>query len=251
MNARTKFPAWLIGLALVIHAASGAAQEYPSKPIRILVGVPAGTGPDVETRQFASLMTAQLGQQVIVENRPGNSGVIATQVVAKSAPDGYTLLSVQPGFASSPQLYDRAGIDINRDLAPISLLGKHPWVLYVHPSIPARTVGEFVALAKSQPDRFSFGTRGVGSFNHLTGELFQSLSGTRLKHVPYSAGNPANDLLGGHVPMAFGVLPPAMGNLSAGTLRSIAVLDKQRFSLLPNIPTSHSTTCGAIPNPST
>jgi tripartite-type tricarboxylate transporter receptor subunit TctC len=132
-------------LLLAIHGGPAAGQPYPSKPIRILVGVTAGTGPDVEARQFGSLLAAQLGQQVIVENRPGNGGVIATQAVAKSAPDGYTLLSVQPSLASSPQIYERAGLDVERDLAPISLLGVHPWVLYVHPSVPANTLAEFIA----------------------------------------------------------------------------------------------------------
>ena len=243
LEAIMEFPHWkcfiaIAALALGTPAAPALGQAYPSKPVRILVGVTAGTGPDLEMRQFAPQLAAELGQQVIVENRPGNSGVIAAQAVVKSAPDGYTLLSVQPVLAANPQLYERAGVDIDRDLAPVSLLGIHPWVLYVHPSVPANTLAEFVALAKSQPDRFAFGTRGVGSGNHLTGELFQALSRTRMKHVPFGTGNPANDLLGGHIDAMFYPLIGMVEHVRAGKLRALAIsTGNGRSAQLPDVPT--------------
>jgi tripartite-type tricarboxylate transporter receptor subunit TctC len=224
-----------LALVLVFQIATVYGQVYPSKPIRILVGVPAGTGPDVETRQFGTQLSLEVGQQVIVENRPGDSGLIATDAVAKAAADGYTLLAVQPGFATHPR---RQGIDAEREFAAVSLLGKHPWVLYVHPSVPAKTLAEFIAVARAQPERFAFGTRGVASFNHLTGELFQALSGSRLKHVPYASGNPMNDLLGGHIDAMFYPLIGMVDNVRAGKLRALAIsTGNGRSPQLPEVPT--------------
>lgn len=229
---------WIIttlAFAFVFQVASVFGQPYPSKPIRIVVGQPAGTGPDVETRQFGAQLSAELGQAVIVENRPGDSGLIAAESVAKAAPDGYTLLAVQIGFAMPAR---RPGLNAERDLATVSLLGKHPWVLYVHPSVPAKTLEEFVALAKAQPDKLAYGTRGAASFNHLSGELFQALSGTKLKHIPFGTGNPINDLLGGHIDVMFYPLIGMVENVRAGKLRALAVsTGNGRSPQLPDVPT--------------
>jgi len=223
-------------------AASAAAQDdYPNKTVTLVVPYPPGGGVDVLARVVAEKLSGVLGHQVIVDNRVGGSGLVGTRAVIRSAPDGYTLFLGHTGSISiNPSLYANSGFDPRKDFTAIGLFASMPVALLAHPSFPAKTIGEVVELAKKEGGKMNIGTSAVGTGGYLSAELFKSITGVQATIVPYKGtAQLMNDLLGGHVPVAFGVLPPAMGNLAAGTLRGIAILDKQRFSLLPNIPTSH------------
>jgi tripartite-type tricarboxylate transporter receptor subunit TctC len=221
--------------------APALAQDYPTKTVTLVVPYPPGGGVDVLARVVAERLSSVMGQQVIVDNRVGGSGLVGTRATIRSAADGYTLFFGHTGSISiNPSLYANAGFDPRKDFAPIGLFASMPVALLAHPSFPAKTIGEVVTLAKKEGGKFNIGTSAVGTGGYLSAELFKSMAGVEATIVPYKGtAQLMNDLLGGHVPIAFGVLPPAMGNLGAGSLRGIAILDRQRFSLLPNIPTSH------------
>jgi tripartite-type tricarboxylate transporter receptor subunit TctC len=229
----------LAGLAPGLSPA--LAQDYPTKTVTLVVPYPPGGGVDVLARVVAERLASVMGQQVIVDNRVGGSGLVGTRATIRSAPDGYTLFFGHTGSISiNPFLYANAGFDPRKDFTPIGLFASMPVALLAHPSFPAKTIGEVVALAKKEGGKLNIGTSAIGTGGNLSAELFKSMTGVESTIVPYKGtAQLMNDLLGGHVPVAFGVLPPAMGNLGAGTLRGIAILDRQRFSLLPNIPTSH------------
>ena len=178
---------------------------------------------------------------MIVDNRVGGSGIVGTRAFIRSAPDGYTLFLGHTGSISiNPSLYANANFDPRKDFAPIGLVASMPVALLAHPSFPAKTIGEVVEMAKKEGGKFNIGTSAVGTGGYLSAELFKSITGVPAQIIPYKGtAQLMNDLLGGHVPVAFGVLPPAMGNLAAGTLRGIAMLDRRRFSLLPDVPTAH------------
>ena len=222
-------------------AAPAAAQDYPNRTVTLVVPYPPGGGVDVLARVVAEKLSGVLGHQVIVDNRVGGSGLVGTRATIRSAPDGYTLFFGHTGSISiNPSLYAQAGFDPRKDFTPVGLFASMPVALLAHPAFPAKTIGEVITLAKKDGGKFNIGTSAVGTGGYLSAELFKSLTGVEATIVPYKGtAQLMNDLLGGHVPVAFGVLPPAMGNLGAGTLRGIAILDRQRFSLLPNIPTSH------------
>jgi tripartite-type tricarboxylate transporter receptor subunit TctC len=227
--------------ALLLAAlASALAQDYPTRTITLVVPYPPGGGVDAMARVVADKLSAALGQQVIVDNRGGGSGLVGTRAVIKSAPDGYTLFLGHTGSISiNPSLYANAGFDPRKDFTPIGLVASMPVALIAHPSFPAKTVGEAIAVMKANPGNYNIGTSAVGTGGYLSAELFKSVTGVDAQIVPYKGtGGVMNDLLGGHVPVAFGVLPPALGNIQAGTLRAIAVLGKERFSLLPDVPTA-------------
>jgi len=230
-------------LALAALGAPGAvlAQDYPIRTVTLVVPYPPGGGVDVLARVVAEKLSGALGQQVIVDNRVGGSGLVGTRAVIRSAPDGYTLFLGHTGSISiNPSLYAQAGFDPRKDFTPVGLFASMPVALLAHPAFPAKTIGELVALAKKEGGKLNIGTSAVGTGGYLSAELFKSITGARATIVPYKGtGQLMNDLLGGHVPVAFGVLPPAMGNLAAGTLRGVAVLDRARFSMLPNVPTSN------------
>jgi tripartite-type tricarboxylate transporter receptor subunit TctC len=192
-------------------------------------------------RVMAEKLTGVLGQQVVVDNRAGGSGLVGTRSFIKSAPDGYTLFLGHTGSISiNPSLYANSGFDPRKDFTPIGLLASMPVALLANPSLPAKTIGEVVALAKQQGSKFNIGTSAVGTGSYLSAELFKMMAGLDAAIIPYKGtGQVMNDLLGNHVPIAFGVLPPALGNLQAGTLRAIAVLSPTRFSLLPDVPTAN------------
>jgi tripartite-type tricarboxylate transporter receptor subunit TctC len=239
-------PAVLGAIALAAAAMFGAAQpalaqDYPNRLVTLVVPYPPGGGVDVMARVVAEKLTGLLGHQVIVDNRVGGSGTVGTRAVARSAPDGYTLFLAHTGSISiNPSLYANAGFDPRKDFTPIGLVASMPVALLAHPSFPGKTIGDVVALAKKEGGKFNIGTSAVGTGGYLSAELFKSITGVEAAIIPYKGtGQLMNDLLGGHVPIAFGVLPPAMGNLAAGSLRGIAVLDRQRFSLLPNVPTAN------------
>jgi tripartite-type tricarboxylate transporter receptor subunit TctC len=232
---------WLVaGLMLLATVLPAVAQDYPSRPITLIVPYPPGGGVDSMARIVADKISAALGQQVIVDNRGGAGGNLGTRAVARAAPDGYTLLLGHTGTISiNPTLYTNAGYDPHKDFAPIGLIATMPVALLAHPSFPAKTVAEVIAFARKEPGKLNIGTSTIGTGGYLSAELFKSTAALDVTIVPYKGTAPVmNDLLGGHVPLAFGVLPPALGNINAGTLRAIAVLGPDRFSLLPNVPTA-------------
>ena len=225
----------------VTFCGHGFAQEYPAHTITLIVPYPPGGGVDAMARVVAEKLAGALGQQVVVDNRAGGSGLIGTRAFIKSPPDGYTLFLGHTGSVSiNPSLYTNAGFDPRKDFAPVGLIASMPVVLLAHPSFPAKTIGEVVTMARSAGANFNIGTSAVGTGGYLTAELFKSVTGIDAAIIPYKGtAQVMNDLLGNHVPIAFGVLPPALGNLQAGRLREIAVLAPARFSLLPDVPTAN------------
>jgi len=232
---------WGLVLALVLHAPQAGAQSgpYPDRPVKVLVGFSAGGGTDVAARILAQKMSDGLGQSVVVENRPGVSGMIAGEAVARSAPDGYTLMvGSQTTFAVAPLLYRKVAIDPPRDFAGIALAGASPLVLVVHPSVRAQSVKDVIALAKASPGTINFGSGGLGTTPHMAGELFAITAGIKMQHVAYRGEAPAiNDLIGGQLHLIFANLSAVIGNVRAGSLRALAVTSTERSAAAPEIPT--------------
>jgi tripartite-type tricarboxylate transporter receptor subunit TctC len=226
----------VLGLGL-----TATAQTYPTRSISLIVPYPPGGGVDAMARVVAEKLSAALGQQVVVDNRAGGSGLVGTRAAARSAPDGYTLFLGHTGsIAINPSLYANPGFDPRRDFAPIGLIATMPVALLANPAFPAKTIADVVAIAKREGTNLSIGTSAVGTGGYLSAELFKSVTNTDATIIPYKGtGQVMNDLVGGHVPIAFGVLPPALGNLQAGTLRAIAVFGDKRSSLLPEVPTAN------------
>jgi tripartite-type tricarboxylate transporter receptor subunit TctC len=224
--------------ALFSIGAAGAA-DYPARTVTLVVPYPPGGGVDAMARVVAAKLSDALHAQFIVDNRPGAGGTIGTRAVAQAAPDGYTLLLGHTGTISiNPSLYAHAGYDPRKDFAPIGLVASMSVALLANPTFPAKSIAEFIAMAKMEPGKFNLGTSAVGTGGYMCAELFKSEAGVNVAIIPYKGTAPVmNDLLGGHVPIAFGVLPPALGNIAAGKLRVIAVTSKKRFSLLPDVPT--------------
>ena len=231
----------LLGLAFALApvAPANATADYPNRPVTLIVPYPPAGGVDAMARVVAQKLSEAFKQQVIVDNRGGAGGTLGTRAVAKAAPDGYTLLLGHTGTISiNPSLYKNAGIDPRRDFEAIGLVASMPVALLAHPSFPAKTLPEFIALAKAQHGKLNVGTSAVGTGGYMCAELFKSLAGIDATIIPYKGTAPVmTDLLGGHVPVAFGVLPPALGNIESGNLRAIAVTSMKRTSLLPNVPT--------------
>ena len=217
-----------------------SAQDYPTRPITLIVPFPAGGGVDVIGRIVADKLAADLGQPVIIDNRGGAAGVIGTRVVARSAPDGYTLVMATSGsIAINPNLYANPGYQTLRDLSPIGLISSTPIVLMAHPSAPENSLADVIAAAKRAPGALNIGTPPPGTSAYLGAELFKSLAGVDITIVTYRGTGPlTTDLLGGHVKLALNVLAPAMTSLKAGSLKALAVLAPKRSSHLPEVPTS-------------
>lgn len=225
--------------SLTVAGSPVSAQSFPAKPVRILVGFGAGGSTDIVARTLAQSLTADWKQNVLVENRPGASGMIAAEMVAKSPPDGYTLMiTPQTSLAVAPALYGKAPYDTMRDFTPITLTGYTPLLMVVHPSFPPKTFKEFIALAKTSKEPITFGSGGVGSSPHMAGELMASQLGIRITHVPYKGENPAlADTLGGQIPIMFGNLPVAVPYVNSGRLRGLANTWSTRSPLAPDVPT--------------
>jgi len=230
-----------------LHLAAGAAvlpavsrlawaQAYPTRPVRIIVGYPAGFTPDVIGRLIAQWLSERLGQQCIVDNRPGAGYNIGTEVVVRAPPDGYTLLLVNAANAVNATLYDNLNFNFIRDIAPVASIVRAPNVMVVNPSVPAKTVPEFIAYAKANPGKITMASGGIGSTPHIFGELFKMMAGVDLVHVPYR-GNLYPDLLGGQVQVNFGPIPSSIGYIRTGKLRALAVTSATRQEVLPDIPT--------------
>ena len=230
----------LLALLLSVTAAGQAvAQAWPNRPVRMLVPFTPGGGTDILARIVAGKMSEGLGQQIIVENRPGANTILATELLKGSAADGYTLLMQTNNFASNATLYaGKLSYDTFRDIAPVSLVAGNPHVLVVHPSVPAKDLREFIAVAKAKPGYFTFGSAGSGTVNHLSGELLKMLAGIDMLHVPYKgSGSVMPDLLGGQINSLFAAMPTVTGHIRAGKLRAIAVTTPRRFRALPDVPT--------------
>ena len=244
----TNKPAVMAGLLLAaatlvapqVAPAQDAIKDYPNRVVSLVVPYPPGGGVDVMARVVAEKLTGILGHTVIVDNRPGGSGLVGTRSVIKAAPDGYTLFLGHTGSISiNPTLYANANFDPRTDLTAIGLMASMPVALLAHPSFPGKSLSDVIEIGKKEKGALNIGTSAVGTGGYMTAELFKSLTGVQAQIVPYKGtGQLMNDLVGGHVPIAFGVLPPAMGNLAAGVLKGIAMIDSRRFSLLPEIPTS-------------
>ena len=227
-----------LAVMLVYACACATAADYPSHPVRLVVPWPAGGGADTVGRAMAQELTVALGQQVVVDNRPGAAGIIGSELVARSPSDGYTLLLPTVTAAINPHLHRKLAYDTVRDFEPVILLASAPYLLAIHPSLAARSVPELVALAKTKPRQLNFASTGNGSAPHLTGEWFNQASGTSFVHVPYKGGPPVlTDLIGGHVQMAFGNIVNYLPQARAGKLRALAVTSAQRTPQAPELPT--------------
>ena len=232
-----------------LHLAAGAAalpavsriaraQAYPTRPVRLLIGFAPGGTQDVVGRLLGQWLTERLGQQVIIENRPGAASNIAAEAAIRSPPDGYTLFMIGPNNAINASVYDKLRFDIVRDSAPVAGILRVPNVMEVNPAVPVTSVPEFIAYAKANPGKINFASGGVGTSVHVSGELFKMMTGVTTLHVPYRGIAPAlNDLLGGQVQVTFASMPSAIEYVRAGNLRALAVTTATRSPVLPDIPT--------------
>ena len=214
------------------------AQSFPAKPVRVIVGFAPGGGNDIAARLISHWLSLRLGQQFIVENRPGAGSNIATEAVVRAPPDGYTLLLVAVSNAANATLYDKLSFNFIRDIAPVAGVLRVPNLVEVHPSVPVQTLPEFIAYAKANPGKVNMGSGGSGGPVHMTGELFNMMAGLKMQHVPYRGEAPAlNDLIGGQVQVVFGSVPASIEYVRAGKLRALAVTTSTRSELLPDVPT--------------
>jgi tripartite-type tricarboxylate transporter receptor subunit TctC len=214
------------------------AQAYPSRPVRIVVGFAPGGPSDILARLMGQWLSERLGRPVVIENRPGASSNIATETVVRAAPDGYTLLMVSTTNAINATLYDKLNFDFLHDIAPIAAITREPHAIVVNPSVPAKTIPEFLAYAKANPGKINMASPGNGTGPHMAGELFKTMTGVDMVHVPYRGAGPAyTDLLGGQVQVMFPGPASSIGYIRAGQLRVLAVTTTTRFELLPDVPT--------------
>ena len=228
----------LIALGVTLAGIAPALAQYPNKPVRLVLPFPPGGGTDTLGRVVGAKLSEALGQQVVIENRPGAGANIGAEVVAKSLPDGYTLLMGNIIHAINVSLYGKLGYDLVRDLAPVSLLASTPNIVVVHPSVPAKSVKELIALAKARPGQLDVASSGSGSSAHLAGELFNNMAGTKMTHVPYKGGGPAViALIGGEVSVGFATTPSVINHVKSGKLRGLAVTSAQRSPSAPDLPT--------------
>jgi len=229
----------LISILVFLLAGSAQAQQYPSRPIRLVVPLSPGGFADVPTRMLLPRLSAALGKPVVVENKPGAGGTIGADSVAKSAPDGHTLLAIATPHVISAHLYRTLPYDSLKDFAPIALFGSGPYALVVNPQrLPVASVRELIAAAKASPGKIDYASSGNGSAQHLVSALFNSMAGIQLNHVPYKGSGPAmQDLLGGQVPVSFAGVPNVISAVKSGKLRALAVTTPRRWSELPDVPT--------------
>src|SRR5258706_2240653 len=230
-----------IAAAVAMFTALGGASAqspFPSKPVHIFVPYAAGGGVDILARTLGDVVSKQWGQSVIIENRPGAGGVVASQALATSPPDGYTLIVVASGHATNPFLYAKLPYDTFKDFTPICLLASSPNILLVRADSPYKTLADLLAQARAKPGSLSYGMAGNGTSTHLAGELLKNLAKVDILAIPYKGGGPAmNDLLGGQIPISFNNGPESMGQISAGTVRALGVTTAKRAAMLPDVPT--------------
>lgn len=232
--------AWFASAAMVacVMSPASAQQNYPNRVVRMIVPFPAGGVADVLGRMTAQKLSAQYGQQVVVENRGGSGGHVGAEFAARAVPDGYTIMFGTIGIHAAYGIYSKLSYDPAKDLQPVILLADLPNILVVHPSVPVRNTKEFIALAKARPGELNFGTAGAGSSTHMIAELFNVVAGTKLQHVPYKGSAPAMaDLLGGQIHLMFENLPVAIQHVRTGRIRAIGMTSKQRSPSMPEVPT--------------
>ena len=243
--AMVRITCWAVSLVAAFAApvfaqtaSTGAGQAYPSKPVRLVLPYPPGGGTDIIARPLAQLMSASMGQQMVVENRGGAGGNIGMDFVAKAPPDGYTLVfAITAQLAVNPSLYAKLPYDLLRDFAPISLLGMAPYLLVTHPALPVKSVKELVALAKAKPDDLRFGSAGNGSGAHLAGAMLNALANVKTVHIPYKGGGPAmTDLVAGQLQLSYLTFTSSNGFIRAGRLRALGVTTAKRSPVLPDLP---------------
>jgi len=227
----------VLSLALA-SISSAAAQSYPTKPVRMVVAYPAGGPNDIVGRTVGQRMAELIGSSIVIENRSGAGGNIGSEFVAKAPPDGYTLLMAAGAISIAPSIYPKLSYDVVRDFAPVSMAAVSTFVLLLHPAVPAKSVDQFIALAKSKPGRLNCASSGLGAPPHLSAELFKSMTGVKMVHVPYKGATPAlTDLLGGQVDLYFGGISGAVPYIKSNRLRALAVTSKKRSIALPDVPT--------------
>jgi tripartite-type tricarboxylate transporter receptor subunit TctC len=237
MNLLRRRFLYLAGAAVAAPAVAWS-QSYPARPVHMVVGFAAGGGADIMARLIGQALSERLGQQIVVDNRPGAGTNIATEVVAKATPDGYTLLLANSPNAINTTLYDNLSFDFIRDVAPVASVGRVPLVMVVNPALPATSVPEFIAYAKANPGKVNMGSGGNGAPDHMSGELFKAMAGVGILHVPYRGVAPAiADLLGGQVQVIFGTMPAVIALVKSGKLRALAVTTATRSEALPEVPT--------------
>ncbi|MBY0270078.1 MAG: tripartite tricarboxylate transporter substrate binding protein [Burkholderiales bacterium] len=235
----------IAGLALAALCGTAAAQTYPSKTVRMIVGYPPGGPTDLIARIVAQKLSESWGQQVIVDNRPGASGMIGAELTVRAAPDGYTLLMVPVTYAVTPSLYPKMSYDAAKDLAPVAQVAAAPFILVVHPTLPVKTVKELIALARSRPGQLNYASASTGGMPHLAGELFNTMTGVKMIHIPYKGAAPATtDLLAGQVQLMFNNMLSAMPQVKNGRLRAIAVTSSKRSAAVPELPAIAETVPG-------
>ena len=239
ISSRRQFLQLAAGAVALPAVSRGAwAQAYPSRPVRIIVGLAAGGATDIVARLIGQWLSDRLGQQFVVENRPGANGNIATEAVANANADGHTLLAISPAAATNGALYDKLNFDFQRDIAPVAGILRVANVMAVSLSLPVKTVPEFIAYAKANPNKINMASAGIGSSNHLSGELFKLMSGAPMVHVPYRGAAPAlTDLIGGQVQVIFSAVPSTIEYIKAGKVRALAVTSTSRSEALPDLPT--------------
>jgi len=238
-------PGKSLGLLYIVSIIAGSllacaciAQPYPLKPVRVIVNFPPGAGSDIATRLVTAKLTEMMGQQFLVDNRAGAAGNIGIEVAARAAPDGYTLLTATAAAAISQTMFSKIPFDLNRDFTPIAMIASAPFVLAVHPAVPAKSLQELIVLAKSRPGQLSYATPGTGSSPHLAGELLKMQAGIDLLHVPYKGMVPAiTDVIGGNVSIIFGNTLVVLPNMRNGRVRGLAITSAKRSSMAPELPT--------------
>jgi len=235
----------IAGLTVAALCSAAAAQTYPTKTVRMIVGYPPGGPTDVLARIVSQKLTQAWGQQVIVDNRPGASGMIGAEFTARAAPDGYTLLMVPVTYAVTPSLFSKMTYDVEKDLAPVAQVAAAPFILVVHPTLPVKTVKDLITLARSRPGQLNFASASTGGMPHLAGELFNSMTGVKMVHIPYKGAAPATtDLLSGQITLMFNNMLSAMPQVKAGRLRAVAVTSLKRSAAVPELPTIAETVPG-------
>jgi tripartite-type tricarboxylate transporter receptor subunit TctC len=245
MRLLHKFATGLFLLCSLLALPAGAQSDYPNKPIRWIVGYPPGGTTDLLARLMATWLTQRLGQQVIVDNKPGGGNNIGTDMAAKATPDGYTVLLVNPANAINATLYPKLSFNFLEDFVPVGGLVRVPNVMTVTKNFPARNVAEFIDYAKKNPDKINMASSGSGTSVHLSGELFKFMAGIQMKHIPYKGAGPAiTDLIPGQVDVLFDNMPSIIGHIRGGTLRALAVTSAQRSPALPDTPTVAETVPG-------
>jgi tripartite-type tricarboxylate transporter receptor subunit TctC len=234
-SRRTFFPLAAATAGLPLMHGLASADAYPSRPVHLIVDIPAGLAPDVLARLVAEPLSHRLGQDIVVEDKPGAGGNVGAEYVIHSPPDGYTLLVMISGNAADAALYPNLDFNFVRDIVPIAFLAYTPFVVVVHPSIPARTLPELIAYAKANPGKVNFASQGAGTAPHLAFELFRMMTSVNIVHVPYR-GSYVPDLLAGQVQLAFATVPPVLGYIHAGKLHALGVTSAKRMEALPDVP---------------